>query len=276
MDAKDRIIVALDVDNLDAAGSLVESLAPYVGCFKVGLELLTAVGPPKVVEFVHSLGGQVFYDGKFNDIPNTVAGSAHAVTCLGVKMFNVHCLGGIPMMEAACRATEATWIAKERLKVFRGEEPFQTKPPLILGVTLLTSMDFDDLVKLGVWEDTTPEESSMTKAQLLADKRECVQRLVADLAQAAQSSRLNGVVCSPQEIEIVRKKCGPDFLIVTPGIRSSDAPPDDQKRTMTPAEAIEAGADYEVIGRPITKAVSPADAAKRIAEEMTIALERRR
>lgn len=276
MDAKNRIIVALDVDNLDKAKSLVESLAPHVGCFKGGLELLTAVGAPKVVEFVHSLGGQVFFDGKFKDIPNTVAGAARAVTRLGVKMFNVHCLGGIPMMKAAHDAAEAEWIELERLKVFRGQEPFQTKSPLILGVTLLTSLNFDDMVNLGVWSGICLDDEGLSEGQAVAKKRERVQQFVANLARSAQKAKLDGVISSPQEIKIIREKCGPDFMIVTPGVRPEWAAAGDQKRIMTPAEAIKAGATALVIGRPITKPPveigTPADAAKKIAEEIAAVL----
>lgn len=276
MEAKDRVIVALDVDNLDKAKSLVESLAPYVGCFKVGLELLTAVGGPKVVEFVHSLGGQVFYDGKFKDKPKTVAGASRAVTRLGVKMFDVHCLGGIPMMKAARDAVEAEWIEMERLKVFQHQEPFQTKPPLILGVTLLTSLNYDDMVDLGVWSSICTDYEAFSKEQIAAKKRERVQLFVASLANSAQKAKLDGVISSPQEIEIIRKRCGPDFKIITPGVRPVWADVGDQKRVKTPAEAISDGADYVVIGEPITdpkvSGWTPADAAFAINKEIDAAL----
>lgn len=274
MDAKDRIIVALDVDDLAKARSLVESLAPHVGCFKVGLELQTAVGAPQVVEFIHSLGGQIFYDGKLGDIPNTVARSARVLTRLGVKMFNIHCMCGIPMMRAAYDATKAEWLEVEQHKARQFQESFQTEPPLILGVTLLTSLNFDDLVDLGVWHDTYSYRSDLSIEEVGRLKRDDVQQLVASLARSAQKAKLDGVVCSPQEIEIVRKNCGP-VKIITPGIRGADDPPDDQKRTMTAREAILAGADYLVIGRPITKKSNPVDAVKCFEAEISESLEER-
>lgn len=260
-EAKERIIVALDVDSLDKARSLVEDLAPHVGCFKVGLELITSVGGPQVVDFIHSLGGQVFYDGKFKDIPNTVAGASRAVAKLGVKMFNIHCLGGSAMMKAARQATEEVSQA-------------QNKPqPLILGVTLLTSLSYEDLVELGIYDELNiadPEEL----AQL---KKERIERLAVNaLAWLAQENGLDGVIASPQEIEAIRRYCQPEFLVVTPGIRPEWAVAGDQKRIMTPGKAIKAGADYLVIGRPITKPPeeigTPVDAAKKIAEEIAEAI----
>jgi len=259
MEVKDRIIVALDVDSLDKAKSLVESLASYVGCFKIGLELLTAVGAPKVVKFVHSLGGQVFVDGKFNDIPNTVAGVSKVVAKMGVKMFNVHCLGGSAMMKAAKHAVEEVC----------GNE----KRPVILGVTLLTSLDHKDLAEMGIYDELNiadPEE----KKQIEQDR---IERLaVRHLAWLAQECGLDGVIASPKEIEAIRNYCQPGFLVVTPGVRPLWAAAGDQKRTMTPAEAVKAGATALVIGRPITKPPAeigtPADAAKKIAEEISSVL----
>lgn len=273
MEAKDRIIVALDVDSLDRAKSLVESLAPYVGCFKVGLELLTSVGGPQAVKFIHSLGGQIFYDGKFKDIPNTVAGASRAVTKLGVKMFNVHCLGGPEMMKAAREAAQEEAALQEGI----GGIP----KPLILGVTILTSLDYQDLVKIRVME---PLSSTIPEEIAEADKSSRIQKLVYDLTLLAQESGLDGVIASPQEVRVIRDYSVPrdypripqGFLVVTPGVRPLWAAAGDQKRIMTPAEAIKAGADYLVIGRPITKPPTeigtPVDAAKKIAEEITSVL----
>ncbi len=260
MEAKDRIIVALDVDSLDKAKSLVESLAPYVGCFKVGLELLTAVGAPKVVEFIHSFGGQVFYDGKFLDIPNTVAGAARVVTKMGVKMFNVHCLGGSAMMKAAKQAAE---------EVVAGNETMLAGRPVILGVTLLTSLDYKDLVELGIYDELNIADPK----ELAEIKRVRIERFaVRHLAWLAQECGLDGVIASPKEIKAIRNYCQPEFLVVTPGVRPEWAAAGDQKRIMTPAEAIKAGATALVIGRPITKPPAeigtPVDAAKKIAEEI--------
>ena len=235
MEAKDRIIVALDVDSLDKAKSLVESLAPHVGCFKVGLELLTAVGGPKVVEFVHSLGGQVFYDGKFDDIPNTVGGAAKAVAGLNVKMFNVHASAGVEAMMAA--------VAN------KGQA-------LVLAVTVLTSLEENNAHLIF---------GGPSKAKVL------------QLARDAKIAGCDGIICSPQELELLgkQKELG-SLLKVTPGVRPEWAAAGDQKRIMTPAEAIRAGATALVIGRPITKPPAeigaPVDAAKKIAEEISAVL----
>jgi orotidine-5'-phosphate decarboxylase len=235
MEAKDRIIVALDVDNLDKAKSLVESLAPHVGCFKVGLELLTAVGAPKVVGFVHSLGGQVFYDGKFDDIPNTVGGAAKAVAGLNVKMFNIHASAGVETMIAA--------VAN------KGQS-------LVLAVTVLTSLEENNAHLIF---------GSPSKAKVL------------QLARDAKIAGCDGIICSPQELELIgkQKELG-SMLKVTPGIRPEWAVAGDQKRITTPADAIKAGATSLVIGRPITKPPTeigtPVDAAKKITEEIASVL----
>ena len=227
----ERIIVALDVDSLDKAKSLVEDLAPYVGYFKVGLELLTAVGAPQVIEFVHSLGGQVFYDGKFDDIPNTVGGAAKAVARLNVKMFNVHASAGVEAMMAA--------VAN------KGQS-------LVLAVTVLTSLEENNAHLIF---------GGPSKAKVL------------QLAREAKLAGCDGVICSPQELELLGKQeeLG-NLLKITPGVRPEWAVAGDQKRIMTPVEAIKAGATALVIGRPITKPPAeigtPVDAAKRIAEEI--------
>ena len=261
METRERIIVALDVDTVDKALGLVKQLHPHVGCFKVGLELLTSEGAPTVVRAIREAGGKVFFDGKFKDIPNTVAGASRAVTKLGVEMFNVHCFGGSAMMKAARQAAEET--AKT-----------QGRPcPTILGVTLLTSLDYKDLVELGIYE-----ELNIADPQELAEvKRQRIERLVAYyLAWLAQESGLDGVIASPQEIQVTRKYCQPEFLVVTPGVRPFWAAIGDQKRVMTPGEAIKAGANYLVIGRPITQPPSEiggsVEAAKLIAKEIEAAL----
>ncbi len=236
VEPKERIIVALDVDNLDKAKSLVESLAPHVGCFKVGLELLTAVGGPDVVEFIHSAGGQVFYDGKFDDIPNTVAGAAKAVAGLNVKMFNVHASAGIEAMMAAVTNKEQS---------------------LVLAVTVLTSLEENNAHLIF---------GGPSKAKVL------------QLARDAKLAGCDGIICSPQELELLGKqKELAGLMKITPGVRPEWASAGDQKRIMTPAEAIKAGATALVIGRPITKPPqevgTPADAAKRIADEIQTAME---
>jgi len=235
MKPQDRIIVALDVSTLAEVEALVRELAPHVGLFKVGLELLTAVGAPKVVEFVHSLGGQVFYDGKFDDIPNTVGGAAKAVAGLNVKMFDVHASAGRKAVEAAAAN--------------KGNS-------LLLGVTVLTSIDREECVSIF---GGAPGPKVLQFARMLLE------------------ANADGIVCSPRELGLLGEQEGLDDLYwVTPGVRPSWAAVGDQKRVMTPGEAIRAGADYLVIGRPITKPPAeigtPADAAKKIAEEIAAAV----
>ena len=265
MEAKERIVVALDVATIEKAKELAIQLHPYVGAFKIGLELITSEGGPEVIRHIDDVCGryyfagkwegnpsQIFYDGKFNDIPNTVAGAARAVTRLGVKMFNIHCLGGVEMMSAAKKAAEEEASLRK------------TPRPLILGVTLLTSLDYQALEELDVapgWYDRSLKE-------------EMIQRMVRGLALAAQKVGLDGVIASPQEIKMLRQWCQPEFLIVTPGIRPLWAAAGDQKRIDTPSAAIKAGADYLVIGRPITQPPKeiggPIEAVKKIIEEIEV------
>ncbi len=270
MGSKDRIIVALDIDNLEQAKWLVEQLNPYVGHFKIGLELLTSVGAPKIIGWFidNCFGGgpKLFFDGKFMDIPNTVAGASRAVAKLKVGMFNVHCLGGLAMMQAAIKARDEVLADHTQIVT-----PIKSK---VLGVTLLTSLDIDDLMKLGFsghhrsWDPGFDEAESYNK--------EYISFLCTNLAKLAKEAGLDGVISSPKEISRIRQECGPDFLIITPGVRPYWADTGDQKRVMTPGEAIKLGADYLVIGRPITKPPpefgSPADAAKCIIEEIDKAL----
>jgi orotidine-5'-phosphate decarboxylase len=227
MELKDRIIVALDVDSLDKAGLLVEMLAPHVGCFKVGLELLTAVGAPMVVDFVHSLGGQVFFDGKFDDIPNTVGKASKTVAAMDVKMFNVHASAGIEAMQAAVDN--------------KGHS-------LVLAVTVLTSLDENNASLIF---------GTSVKAKVL------------QLARDAQIAGCDGIICSPQELEFLgRQKELASMIKITPGVRPNWADVGDQKRVMTPLEAIKAGATAVVVGRPITEPPAhigtPVDAVERI------------
>lgn len=264
---KNRIIVALDTDAPGRALGLVEALHPHVGSFKIGLEfinatlvrLITQEKPLALAELddlrtlFSLIGDKLFWDGKLKDIPKTVAGASRPMTRLGVKMFNVHCMGGAAMMKEAVDAAESEKVAS----------PTSSRP-LILGVTLLTSLDYEALVELEIFPVLTHAEADMKKRRL--------QDRVFHLAMLAKTCGLDGVICSPQEIKGVRRFCGSDFKIVTPGIRSKDAPSDDQKRTMTPAEAIEDGANALVIGRPITQHKDPVDAAKRIADEIGDAL----
>ncbi len=234
---KDKIIVALDVDSPDKAFSLVEQLKDDVGAFKVGLELVNAAGLDVFDLIRHAGANKIFYDCKFHDIPNTVAGASQAVAGMGLWMFNVHCSGGFAMMKAAKEAAEST--AKR----------FDIPCPLVIGVTVLTSID----------QSILNEELRVPGA--LEDQ-------VVHLAKIAKSAGLDGVVASPHEIELIRDACGDDFLIITPGVRPAGGDSGDQKRIMTPAEAVEKGADYIVIGRPITRADNPQAAAKAIAQSL--------
>lgn len=221
---KDKIIVALDVGTIKEAERLLRILSPHIRIFKVGMELFYSCGP-KVIDVIRKYEGEVFLDLKFYDIPNTVRSSAKTVTRLGVFMFNVHSSGGEGMMKAALEGSEEE---SERLGIER---------PRILGVTLLTSMDEKDLQETGI--SGSPEER------------------VLKLAGLTKKAGLDGVVASGREAKLIRERIGPDFLIVTPGIRLEAAQKQDQKRTAAPEEAVQSGADYIVIGRPITKAKDP-------------------
>lgn len=232
-EARKKIIFALDVHTLNDIDRWAGALAGKVGMFKVGKELFTSCGPA-AVKAVQRHGGQVFLDLKYHDIPNTVANAMCEAARLGVQLANLHALGGPEMMEAAVTAVRKECGDAER--------------PRLLAVTILTSSTVETLRQVGI------EHS--------------VQEMVVRLARLAQASGMDGVVASPLEIGLIREACGPDFLIVTPGVRPTFASVDDQKRIMTPAEAVTCGADYLVIGRPIAKAADPAKAAECIAAEI--------
>lgn len=235
--SKDRIIVALDVDSEEKAVELVGSLAEEVGAFKVGLELFNITGPGIFDKLKSAGAGKIFYDAKFHDIPNTVASAVRAAVRNNVWMLNVHASGGCAMMKAAVEA------AKDEAGKLGIE------PPKMIGVTVLTSID------------------TMTLSDELRVASSLVNQVV-HLAELAKSSGLDGVVASPNEVKYIREVTGPDFLIVTPGVRPAGADVGDQKRIMTPADAILTGSSYLVIGRPITRAENPAEAARTIAAEM--------
>ena len=235
---RNRIITALDVENKAQALTLVGQLG-QASLFKVGLELFTAEGPALLRE-IQALGKGVFLDLKLHDIPNTVGEAARIGVRNGARMMTIHASGGKSMM---ARAAETA--AEEADK--RG-----FPRPVLLGVTILTSLQNEDLASVGMTPDTP--------AQVLR------------LAALAREAGLSGVVCSAKEIEIVRKEAGPEFLIVTPGIRPAGASVQDQKRVMTPAEAVARGSDYLVIGRPITQAASPAAAFAAIVRELEAGL----
>lgn len=240
--AKNKLIVALDVDTAQRARELVNVLRDHVGMFKIGSQLFTAAGPDIVREVVHS-GARVFLDLKFHDIPNTVASAAVSATRLGVSIFNVHACGGREMMQRTADAVSEV-AANEGLR-----------RPSVIAVTVLTSADATMLSEIGI--DSEPEHQ------------------VRRLALITEASGMDGVVASPHEVGLVRTTVmRPAFLIVTPGVRPADAALGDQKRVMTPAQAIRAGADYIVVGRPITGARDPLESAGQILEEMESGLAR--
>ncbi len=233
MDPRDRIIVPLDLPTPEEARSFVERLRGRVGMFKVGLQLYTAAGPDIVREIVAG-GDRVFLDLKFHDIPNTVARATVEATRLRVTFADMHLTGGARMIRAAVESARGT--------------PGYDGTTRLLGITILTSLEAADLDSIGMKGP-------------LADR-------VVSLARMGQDAGLDGVVASPHEIDRIKKACGDRFLVVTPGIRPGGAARDDQRRVMTPAEAIAAGADYLVIGRPIMEAPDPAAAVDAIAMEI--------
>jgi orotidine-5'-phosphate decarboxylase len=232
---KERLIVALDVDNLDHVKELIRLLACEVGMFKVGKQLFTHAGP-QAVRLIQELGGEVFLDLKFHDIPNTVAKASVEATRLGVKMFNVHASGSLDMMRTA---------VKEVRRVCRQEK---RRRPIMLAVTVLTSLNKWDLQKVGVDGE-------------VADQ-------VVRLALLAREAGMDGVVASSHELADIREACGRRFIIVTPGIRPIRGKHNDQRRVMTPEDAIRADVDYIVVGRPITEAKDPVVAAHEIVAEL--------
>jgi orotidine-5'-phosphate decarboxylase len=235
-DARSRLIIALDFPTPDAALDLARAIVSEVGMLKVGLELFNAAGP-QVITALQQLAAKVFYDSKFHDIPNTVAGAAAAAGRLGVSMLNVHVLGGRAMMEAAKEAAA------------RGAAEAGFPPPFVIGVTLLTSIGDRELGdELGI--------------------REPAAEAVIRLSLMAKQAGLDGVVASVHEVPEIKRVCGKDFLTVTPGIRPSWAERGDQVRVGTPRAALQAGADYLVIGRPVTRADDPRQALARILREM--------
>ena len=232
---RERLILALDVDDLERVKALVTLLDSKVGMFKVGKQLFTHAGP-QAVKLIQGMGGEVFLDLKFHDIPNTVAKAAIEATRLGVKMFNVHASGSLEMMHLTVR---------EVSRVCRQEG---LRRPIMLAVTVLTSLNKSDLQRVGVDGE-------------VADQ-------VIRLALLTRQAGMDGVVASPQEVASIRAACGRRFIIVSPGVRPQRAKRNDQRRVMTPEEAIRAGADYIVVGRPIMEAKDPMRAAQEIITEM--------
>lgn len=226
-----RIVVAMDFDNADQCLAMAKRLSPADCRLKVGKELFTACGP-KIVEQLMMLGFSVFLDLKFHDIPNTTSKAVKAAADLGVWMVNVHASGGERMMSAAKNALEKSTSPK----------------PLLIAVTVLTSMEAVDLQGIGI--ERSPEEQVMK------------------LARLTHNCGLDGVVCSAQEAQMMRSQFGHEFCLVTPGIRLETSPADDQRRTLTPAAAIAAGSSYLVIGRPITQSSDPIATCKSIIQSL--------
>jgi orotidine-5'-phosphate decarboxylase len=225
------IICALDTTEVEKANTLIDAIHGHIGALKLGLEFFTANGASGVRKLEkHQI--PIFLDLKFHDIPNTVARAIKATAGIGTFMMTVHTAGGRAMLQAAIDASMEVAILTGSAR------------PQIIGVTVLTSLDQADLNMIGI--------------------RDNLNEQVARLADLAQSCGLDGVVCSPYEIAALRKQCGHDFTLVVPGVRPEGSDKDDQKRTMTPKEALKKGADYLVIGRPLTQAKDPTEAAKAI------------
>lgn len=222
-DLREKLILSVDLDDTAAAYTLIDKLASHLKYYKIGLQLITKDGP-RMVMALKRKSLKIFYDAKFYDIPQTVYNASYEATRLGVNMMNVHASGG-PVM-----------IAKAKEGIQAASNKLQVEKPLLLAVTVLTSMETKDLKKIFDIEYSAKE-------------------MVLRLATMAKKAGADGVVCSPHEIKIIKKELGKDFVVVTPGIRLDNANKDDQKRTMNPKEAIAAGADYIVIGRPILQAV---------------------
>ncbi|MEO3879826.1 orotidine-5'-phosphate decarboxylase [Rheinheimera fenheensis] len=232
MSCQTPVVVALDFEQQNQAFNLVSQLDPALCRLKIGKEMFTHFGPQFVQQLQHR-NFDVFLDLKFHDIPNTVAKAVKAAADLGVWMVNVHASGGSKMMSAARESLVS----------------YGTDKPHLIAVTVLTSMEQADLTELGI---------TLTPAQQ-----------VLKLAALTQQAGLDGVVCSAQEATLLKQQCGKDFMLVTPGIRPASSSQDDQKRVMTPAQAVTAGVDYMVIGRPITKAAQPLDALHAIVREIS-------
>lgn len=232
---KEKLVLALDVDTKERARELVIELKEYVGVFKVGKELFTAEGPA-IFDIIKENGGKIFADLKYHDIPTTVAKAGRTLVRHGVEIFNVHASGGYDM------------IKKTREAIDEEAQKLGVKRPILLAVTVLTSLSDEDMKRIKVSESAADH--------------------VMTLAKLAKEAGADGIVCSPQEIEAVKRELGKDFITLTPGVRPVWSEKGDQKRVMTPKEAVEKGTDYIVVGRPITGAENRKEAAKKIIEEM--------
>jgi len=238
---KEKLIVALDVSTRQEALRLAEQLWDSVGAFKIGMQLYNSEGPD-IIRDIQALGGKVFVDLKFHDIPNTVCQTSRVITRREAFMFSIHASGGKEMMQkSACAVREVS----HELKIAK---------PLVIAITVLTSIN----------QEVFENEVGIQKP---------IEEQVVSWAKLAQEAGLDGVVASPKEIKAIRHACGPDFVIVTPGIRPLWATSNDQKRVMTPGEAVKEGATYLVVERPITNHPHPEQAARKIVEEMEEALD---
>jgi len=233
--AKTELIVALDFPTLEQALQLVETLGDVVKHYKVGLELFSRCGT-QVVRELSNLGKKVFLDLKYHDIPNTVCSAAKVAIESGVFMYNLHALGGLELMRAVARQNR------------QYAESLGVEPPIVVAVTILTSVDHEELKRVGI---ELPLEEEVLK-----------------LASLAKEAGLNGVVCSAKEVKPIKELLGKNFVTVTPGIRPAWAAKNDQKRVLTPKEAAELGTDFIVVGRPITKAPDPKEAALKVLQEL--------
>ncbi len=238
--ARDRLILAVDTSSIDEARRYLDELYEHVGVFKIGLQLFTHYGPD-ILKVFQKAGAKIFLDCKFLDIPNTVAKASEEATAHGVQMFTIHACGGSAMLKAASSAAKET-AAKLNIP-----------EPTVLAVTVLTSISPEVLA------------NELNVSGSLEDQ-------VVRLAKQCKDSGVNGLVASPEELIRLRKELGKEILIVTPGVRPNWADANDQSRFTTPAEAIKNGSDYLVVGRPITKAAKPKDAARKIVEEIEEAL----
>jgi orotidine-5'-phosphate decarboxylase len=236
MTPKDRLIIALDVDSYEKASELVDRLSPVVDIFKVGIAPFTDFGE-KIIDKLHKTNKKIFLDLKYHDIPNTVKNAAAAAAKKGIFMMNFHCLGGKKMLEAAVKGAEEAAGGKR-------------KRPILLGVTVLTSMDDGDLGKIGMAGS--------------------VKEKVMEFAKLALEAGLDGVVGSAEETAGIKKLCGKDFIVVTPGIRPLWSESGDQKRVVSPSEAVANGSDYIVVGRPVIEADDPRETVAKIIEEMEL------
>ncbi len=241
MDPREKIILALDVEHFEEAQRIVSEFKDHVGMFKVGKQLFTHCGP-KIVDFINMKGSRVFLDLKYHDIPNTVSKAAVEAAKLGVEILNVHASGGLTMM----RETQTT--------LHNTAKKLQLQRPKIIGVTVLTSMDDAEFKKMGI--DIS------------------VSQLTRNLALLAKEAGLDGVVAAGSDIEMIRELCGNEFIIITPGVRI-EAKKDDQKRTITPKEAILKGASYIVLGRAIMDSENPKALLEKTCEELKDALSHR-